>query len=65
MDIEAMGKDKLLNITELAEYLSAKEASIRSWVYKRKIPFIKVGKLVRFKIEDIDKWLQTKREDPR
>lgn len=56
---------RLLNITELAEYLSVKEASIRSWVYKKKIPFIKVGKLVRFKVEDIESWLQSKKEEPR
>ncbi len=65
MDIKAMGKDKLLNINELAEYLSVKEASIRSWVYKKKIPFIKVGKLIRFKVEDIESWLQSKKEEPR
>lgn len=56
---------RLLNITELAEYLSVKEASIRSWVYKKKIPFIKVGKLVRFKVEDIELWLQSTKEEPR
>lgn len=65
MDIEAMGKERLLNITEVAEYLSVKEASIRSWVYKKKIPFMKVGKLVRFKVEDIELWLQSKKEEPR
>ena len=48
---------KLLNINELAEYLGIKISTVYSWVNQRKIPYIKVGRLVKFDRVDIDKWL--------
>jgi len=48
---------KLLNINELAEYLGIKISTVYSWVNQRKIPYIKVGRLVKFDQVDIDKWL--------
>ena len=48
---------KLLNINELAEYLGIKISTVYSWVNQRKIPYIKVGRLVKFDQVDIDKWI--------
>lgn len=46
-----------LNVFDLALYLSVKESTVRKWVLLRKIPFVKIGKLVRFKKTEIDSWL--------
>ncbi|OQA92043.1 MAG: Helix-turn-helix domain protein [Elusimicrobia bacterium ADurb.Bin231] len=48
---------KLLNINELAEYLGIKISTVYSWVNQRKIPYVKVGRLVKFDQVDIDKWI--------
>jgi len=48
----------LLNVQELARWLNIKESTIRKWVCYRKIPYISVGRAVRFRREDIDQWLQ-------
>ena len=48
----------LMTIKELAEKLNVKESWIRSRVFKREIPFIKVGKHVRFDLTVIDEWLK-------
>jgi len=51
----------LWSIDSLAKYLDVPKATIRDWCYKRTIPFIKVGRLVRFKPKDIEGWLEANR----
>jgi excisionase family DNA binding protein len=45
---------------ELAKRLDVKESTVRSWVFKKQIPFVKIGRLVRFKEKSIQKWLDGK-----
>ncbi len=56
--------DKLLTIDELAEVLSVKKSTIYQWVHLGLIPHIKMGRLLRFKKEDIEKWLLSKQVEP-
>ena len=50
--------DDLLSMEELAAYLGGVS---KDWVYQRtaknEIPFMKVGRLVKFRRSDIDQWL--------
>lgn len=50
--------EPLLTINQLAEYLQVKKSTIRDWCHTQFIPFVKVGRLVRFKEKDVLKWLQ-------
>ena len=47
----------LIDINELAEILNIKVSKVRSMVFKNEIPYIKLGRLVRFKTEEIQNWL--------
>jgi len=38
-------------------------ATIRDWIYKRQIPFKKVGRHVRFDPLDIRKWLEERSQN--
>ena len=49
--------NQLLSITRLSEYLDVPIMTIRDWVYKRQIPFVKVGRHVRFSPSDVQRWL--------
>ena len=49
---------RLLNIKQLAHFLGVKEGTIYVWVCHRKIPFLKVGRLVKFDLRKIEKWLE-------
>jgi excisionase family DNA binding protein len=49
--------DSLLNVDEAAAYLGLSEKSVRKRVGDRKIPYIKVGALLRFRREQLDAWL--------
>lgn len=52
---------KLVDISEFSEKLNIKKKTIYDWVHKGLIPYIKLGRLVRFDPDDIDRWLKSKR----
>ncbi len=47
----------LIDSPALAEHLGTTERHVRRLVHERRIPFIKVGRLVRFDPDEIDRWL--------
>ncbi len=51
-------RSKWMTYDEVAEYLSVAVGTVRNWVSARKIPFSKRGRMVRFKREDIDEWVE-------
>jgi excisionase family DNA binding protein len=50
-------ENELLNINELASLLNVKISKARSMVFKNEIPYIKIGRLVRFNKTEIENWL--------
>ncbi|NIS15702.1 MAG: helix-turn-helix domain-containing protein [Aliifodinibius sp.] len=50
---------------EIAEYLGVKESTIYKWTHEEYIPHIKLGKFLRFKTRDIDKWIDKKAKNGR
>ena len=57
-----MTGDSLLTVEQLAERLSVTDKAIRHMVYRRQIPFIRLGsKRLRFDPDAIDAWLEDQR----
>jgi excisionase family DNA binding protein len=54
-----MGKDldKLWTMKDLASYLKVKESVIGYWVRCRKIPHIRIGRMIRFLPAEIQTWI--------
>jgi excisionase family DNA binding protein len=52
---------RLLSIGQLAERLGTTPRHVRRLVAERRVPFVKVGRLVRFDPEDIAGWLDGRR----
>lgn len=48
---------KILNFTETASYLNVKQSWLRMAIFKKSIPFIKVGRLIRFDLDQLNEWL--------
>lgn len=48
---------KLLTMDEASEYLGISKLTLYGWVSARKLGFVKVGRLVKFKQEHLDKWI--------
>ena len=48
---------RLLTIKEASEYLGISEKGLYNMIYRREIPFVKLGGKLRFDIIDIEKWI--------
>jgi len=61
--VSAEGLNRLLTYEELAEVLQVSPGTLRNWVSQEFIPFVKVGRVVRFDPETINRWIR-KRSNP-
>ncbi len=52
--------DRWLSVEEIAQYLGISRDTVYSWVGKTNIPAHKVGKLWKFKADEIDAWVRKK-----
>lgn len=50
--------EKLLKVKDVAELIGTTESHVRSLVFKKKIPFIKIGGLVFFSPTELKEWLK-------
>lgn len=55
---------KWISIEELSEYLGISAGTIRSWIRSGKdIPAVRIGRQWRFRIEEIDEWIESGRSE--
>ena len=53
-----MDESAFMTVAEIAKYLRMKTLAIYRKVNRKEIPFLKAGRSIRFKREDIDHWLR-------
>lgn len=53
--------DSLWDVPDVAQYLKVSESTIRAYILKRAIPFIRLGSLIRFRRAEIDAWIDAGR----
>jgi excisionase family DNA binding protein len=58
-------KDELITIKDVAEFLQIAEKTIYRMAADGKIPAFKVGGSWRFRRKEIEKWLESRRNDKR
>jgi excisionase family DNA binding protein len=58
---ETEGLPRLLSIGHLAERLGTTPRHVRRLVAERRVPFLKVGRLVQFDPDNITNWLDGRR----
>lgn len=51
----------LLDVAGLADRLGVTERFVRRLVAERRVPFVKLGKFIRFDPRDIESWLEDAR----
>lgn len=56
--------EELMGVTELSRHLRVNPQTIYNWVANNKIPYTKVGDLLRFKKSDIGEWFKKKTAYP-
>jgi len=52
--------EKLLTPEEICKILEIEKSTLYSWTRKELIPYVKVNGLLRFKEDEITKWLKMK-----
>jgi excisionase family DNA binding protein len=51
------GMETYLTISELAEYIKLSEQTVRRYVLNKTVPYHKIHKVVRFRVSEIEKWI--------
>ncbi len=54
---------QFIGVEDLAKYLDVSINTLRSWVWQRQIPYFKVGRLVRFDMQEVENWLKDRKVD--
>lgn len=52
---------RYIGIKELTEYLSIPKGSLYVMVCEKRIPYLKIGKRLKFDLQEIEVWLKDKR----
>jgi len=55
---------RLLTVKEASEYLGIKVNTLYSWVSQKKIDYIKMGRLIKFDIKVLDKYIENNSVEP-
>ncbi len=61
MRVPGSCRRRLIDIREASQLLAVSISTLYGWVWQRRIPFVKVGRAVRFELEGLEKFIQTNR----
>jgi len=50
--------NRWLSVEEIADYLGVSKDTVYGWISKREMPAHKVGRLWKFKADEIDEWVR-------
>ncbi len=53
---------RLLGIGQVSQQIGVNIKTIYGWIHLRQIPYVKMGRLVKFDSGDIEKWIKTKKK---
>lgn len=48
---------RLINIHQLSQLLGLSINTLYTWVSQKRIPYVKCGRLTKFDLREIDKWI--------
>ena len=52
-------EDRWLSVKEIAAYLGIKPDTVYKWVHRKDLPAHKVGRLWKFRREEVDAWVRS------
>jgi len=53
------GEDRWLSVDEIAAHLGIKRETVYPWITQKNMPAHKVGRLWKFKKDEVDEWVRT------
>lgn len=54
-----MSRSRWVSTDEIAEYLGVKRDTIYKWIDRHNLPAHKVGRLWKFRKDEIDEWIES------
>ena len=51
-------EDRWLSVDEIASYMGIKRDTVYKWIDRRSMPAYKMGRLWKFRKEEIDEWIR-------
>lgn len=58
------GYEGYLTVDELADEVKVSVRTVRRWLAETDIPHRRVGTVVRFKLAEVDEWMQSRQSEP-
>lgn len=55
------GEEKWVDVEVVAKHLGVRKESIYRWIDRRGFPAHRVGRLLRFRLSEVDEWVRTSR----
>jgi len=59
--LKTLSEDGLLTVQDAAQYLAISKSTLYGWVWQKRIPFVKVGRALRFERAELQKLIQANR----
>lgn len=56
-----MIEKRFIGVSECAEYLGVKTATLYAWTYEKRIPYVKMGRLVKFDLKELEGWIKDRK----
>jgi len=53
-----MAEDRWFSVDEIADYLGVKRDTLYKWIERKRLPAHKLGRLWKFRKEEVDKWIK-------
>lgn len=57
----SMNGNGLITVQDAAKFLAVSTSTLYGWVYQRRIPFVKVGRALRFEMAELQRFIQLNR----
>lgn len=58
-NIEFNEVERWLNLEEISKHLGVSKDTIRAWIRKDTIPHHKVGRQYKFRVSEVDAWIES------
>ena len=59
--MQTRSESGLITVQDAAKFLAVSTSTLYSWVYQRRIPFVKVGRALRFELAELQNFIQSNR----
>ena len=53
--------DRWLSVAEIAAHLGVRRTSIYKWITRKAMPAHKLGRLWKFRVDEVDEWIRSGR----